>query len=176
MPPEPGVRLPSARPVFVPPRPTPNRISERPATPPPAPAQAPPEPELLREAQARVAALEAELAGAELMLRRAQSEAAALRKTVDEQAGRLEQQAARLAELEKRAQSASEQDDLTSIRGIGPAFERALKAHGVTRIAQIAAWQDEDVERIASLIKTRAERIHRDGWVSSARDLVASSP
>lgn len=63
------------------------------------------------------------------------------------------------------------EDDLKRLPGVGPAFERALKALGVRTFAQIAAWSDADVESIAPRIKTTAARIRRDDWIAGARKL-----
>lgn len=67
--------------------------------------------------------------------------------------------------------AANEEDDLKRIRGIGPAFERALKALGIRRYAQIAALRPKEIEAIAKQIRTSAERIRKDGWVERAREL-----
>jgi predicted flap endonuclease-1-like 5' DNA nuclease len=39
----------------------------------------------------------------------------------------------------------------------------------VTTFAQIAAWSDDDLERVATDIKVSAERIRREDWVGQAR-------
>jgi predicted flap endonuclease-1-like 5' DNA nuclease len=80
------------------------------------------------------------------------------------------------AELrEQRERSASLEQDLARVKcvsGIGPAFERALHAIGVTSFRQIAEWTPVDVERIAREIRTTPRRIQRDRWVEHARELV----
>lgn len=65
------------------------------------------------------------------------------------------------------------QEDLTDIRGLGPKAAATLKAEGVTSIAQIAAWTDEDVARFDQLINGRG-RITRDEWVPQARAIIAA--
>lgn len=62
-------------------------------------------------------------------------------------------------------------DDLKRISGIGPAFERALHAIGVTSFRQIAEWTPVELERIARDIRTTSRRILRDRWVEHAREL-----
>ena len=62
-------------------------------------------------------------------------------------------------------------DDLKLVKGIGPVLEKALKRHGIHQFAQIAAFTDEDIDRIASLINTAAKRIHTEQWVSAAAAL-----
>ncbi len=65
------------------------------------------------------------------------------------------------------------QEDLTEIRGLGPKAAATLKAEGVTSIAQIADWTDEDVARFDQLINGRG-RITRDEWVPQARAIIAA--
>jgi predicted flap endonuclease-1-like 5' DNA nuclease len=62
--------------------------------------------------------------------------------------------------------------DLKLVRGIGPKIEKLLKNHGVTKVADIAAWTDEDVERFAKKIGVNSARIRKDDWVGSAKRLV----
>lgn len=215
-----GVLTPSSRPVFVPPRPTPGRRAT--PLPPPSPSTRASGVDFrpsLAEASGvpsegstlRVASLEAELSGAEGLLRRAQAEVTALRRTVEEQRTRiteleeaerqlraqhereLEEQAQRFSQLEHELELVKEHagdaealvrgpdpsdrgDDLTLIRGIGPAFARALNEQGVTRISQIAGWKDEDLEDVAARMRIRPERIRRAGWVESAQELLRATP
>lgn len=72
---------------------------------------------------------------------------------------------------EARAHGAG--DDLKRVKGIGPKFEHALKAAGVTTLQQIADWTDSDVRAMAVRIGTSPERIARAGWIDGARRLVA---
>ncbi len=62
------------------------------------------------------------------------------------------------------------EDDLTAIKGLGPKAAEKLKAEGVTRLDQIAAWTKADIERFDALINGRG-RIARDGWVAQAKAL-----
>lgn len=84
---------------------------------------------------------------------------------------------ARVAELEAALAAAKvdarpEQVGLRRIRGIGPAYERALLGLGITRIAQIAALTQDDIVRIAPQIKAQPDRILRDDWVGQAERLL----
>jgi large subunit ribosomal protein L21 len=80
----------------------------------------------------------------------------------------------RVAELEQRpAVPAPGADELTRIRGIGPAFERALHAQGIHSLAQIAALQDADIAALAPVLRVRPERIARDDWRGQAAALLA---
>jgi predicted flap endonuclease-1-like 5' DNA nuclease len=60
---------------------------------------------------------------------------------------------------------------LRRIRGIGPAFQRALEELEVTRVQQVAAWSDADVAAFADKLRIRAERIYKDDWVGQAQQL-----
>jgi large subunit ribosomal protein L21 len=113
----------------------------------------------------------------------AASEATALRSRVaelDARAVELEAAAAevltlkaRVAELEAAPPARSEAaDDLRQIRGIGPAYARSLNALGIHSFAQVAAWTDADVTAIAEALKTRPDRIRRDGWIARAKELL----
>ncbi len=62
-------------------------------------------------------------------------------------------------------------DDLKQIKGIGPVLETALNQQGIHLFSQIAAFSDDDIERIASLINTAAKRIRRERWVAAAATL-----
>lgn len=64
-------------------------------------------------------------------------------------------------------------DDLTQIKGIGPAFARRLEANGITRFSQIAHWTDRDLERVARTLKVPPSRIRKSGWIESARALIS---
>ena len=60
-------------------------------------------------------------------------------------------------------------DDLTQLTGVGPAFATKLNEAGVTSFAQIAAWDDAEIERLdgeISGLKTKAEK---GDWVAEAK-------
>ncbi|HEY6555757.1 MAG TPA: hypothetical protein VI072_00735 [Polyangiaceae bacterium] len=67
----------------------------------------------------------------------------------------------------------SPQDNLKKIRGIGPKFERALKAAGLYTYAQIAALGDDGVRDLARALRISPDRIRREGWVERAQELKA---
>jgi len=58
---------------------------------------------------------------------------------------------------------------LRRIRGIGPAYQRALEQLGVTRVEQVAAWTERDVQSFAEKLKIRPDRITKEDWVAQAR-------
>lgn len=62
-----------------------------------------------------------------------------------------------------------EGDDLTRIKGLGPKISTALRALGVTRYAEIAAWTEEDVVRIDAQLGAFAGRATRDNWIEQAK-------
>jgi NADH-quinone oxidoreductase subunit E len=64
-------------------------------------------------------------------------------------------------------------DDLKRIRGIGPALERLLHAHGIFHFDQIAAWTPEEVAWLDENLEGFRGRVTRDGWVDKARALTA---
>jgi predicted flap endonuclease-1-like 5' DNA nuclease len=63
--------------------------------------------------------------------------------------------------------------ELTRIKGLGPKLAATLHGLGVTRIDQIAAWSDADIDRIDAQLGRFQGRIRRDEWVEQAR-LLAS--
>ncbi|MHA6288204.1 hypothetical protein [Maricaulis sp. CAU 1757] len=63
-------------------------------------------------------------------------------------------------------------DDLKKIKGLGPKAEAALKKGGVSRLADIAAWSDADIDRWDAEINGRG-RIRRDDWVGQAKQLTS---
>lgn len=65
--------------------------------------------------------------------------------------------------------SSDEGDDLTRIKGLGPKISTALRALGVTRYAEIAAWTEADVARIDAQLGAFAGRATRDNWIEQAK-------
>ena len=64
-------------------------------------------------------------------------------------------------------------DELTRIKGLGPKLAALLHTLGVTSFAQIAAWDEADIDRIDGQLGAFAGRIRRDGWVEQAKLLAA---
>ncbi|ANU07361.1 hypothetical protein [Paraurantiacibacter namhicola] len=71
------------------------------------------------------------------------------------------------------APTAAASDDLKRIKGVGPKLETMLKDMGVTSYAQIAAWDDAEIDRIDSQLGRFEGRIRRDNWTEQARFLAA---
>ena len=64
-------------------------------------------------------------------------------------------------------------DDLKRIKGVGPKLETLLGSLGVTSFSQIAAWDDDEIDRIDAQLGAFAGRIRRDDWPAQARYLAA---
>jgi small subunit ribosomal protein S2 len=67
---------------------------------------------------------------------------------------------------------AGKADDLKKIGGVCPALERKLNALCVTRYDQIAAFTDEEIEKVDAALATKG-RIAGDDWVGQAKTLAA---
>ena len=64
-------------------------------------------------------------------------------------------------------------DDLTRIRGIGPAITHRLSAAGVTTFDEIAARSPADLAALIGIAGLSAEQIARKDWVGQAQALAA---
>ncbi|MFT4013456.1 MAG: hypothetical protein QM682_08630 [Paracoccus sp. (in: a-proteobacteria)] len=62
-------------------------------------------------------------------------------------------------------------DDLRQIKGVGPKLSDWLHENGVTRFAQIAAWDAAQVADFAQRLGRMGGRIETDDWVGQARIL-----
>jgi len=71
------------------------------------------------------------------------------------------------------APAASPDDDLRRIKGVGPKLVTMLAEQGITSFAQIAAWDDGEIDRIDAQLGRFQGRIRRDDWVAQARLLAA---
>lgn len=65
--------------------------------------------------------------------------------------------------------SDSDGDDLRRIKGVGPKLVTLLHEQGVTSFAQVAAWNDADIDRIDAQLGRFQGRIRRDNWVEQAK-------
>ena len=79
--------------------------------------------------------------------------------------------------IEPKPQSApgiaAKADDLSLIKGLGPKLKAQLADLGITNFAQIAAWDDADIDRVDAQLGRFQGRIRRDDWVAQARLLAA---
>jgi len=64
-------------------------------------------------------------------------------------------------------------DNLKKIKGIGPKVEGLLNSLGITSYSQIAAWDDDEIDRVDAQLGAFAGRIRRDDWPAQARYLAA---
>ncbi len=64
-------------------------------------------------------------------------------------------------------------DDLGRIKGVGPKLVAILHELGVNSFAQIANWDEAEIDRIDAQLGRFEGRIRRDDWVEQARLLTA---
>lgn len=67
----------------------------------------------------------------------------------------------------------TEPDDLQKIKGIGPKIAGILKALGILRFEQIAAWTPENVAWVNEHLQFKG-RIEREEWIPQARALLSA--
>lgn len=63
-------------------------------------------------------------------------------------------------------------DDLTVIKGVGPALARQLNGLGVYKFSQIAGFSDEDLAWIDMNLPAPRGRCFRDDWAGQAKALL----
>jgi len=64
-------------------------------------------------------------------------------------------------------------DELLRIKGLGPKLADQLRTLGITSLAQIAAWDDVEIDRVDAQLGRFQGRIRRDNWVEQARLLIS---
>ena len=77
------------------------------------------------------------------------------------------------AKAAKPAPVSSIPENLELIKGLGPKLKAQLADLGITNFAQIAAWDDADIDRVDAQLGRFQGRIRRDDWVAQARLLAA---
>ncbi len=117
----------------------------------------------LGQAETRMADLEAASAAAAAEAESARATVATMEPTV-------------VAEPTVAAEPTITADELTAIRGIGAKMEAKLHDLGITSLHQIAAFTDDEIERVSAGIGAFPGRIGRDRWVEQAKDLVEKLP
>lgn len=66
----------------------------------------------------------------------------------------------------------SDADDLTVIKGIGPAVQKRLRSFGIMSLADLAAFDpDELIRKLSALQPTSATRVR--SWIEAAQDRTA---
>ncbi|WCT76861.1 hypothetical protein [Novosphingobium humi] len=78
-----------------------------------------------------------------------------------------------LAEAVAAQEAATQTDDLTRIKGLGPKLKARLAELGVVSFAQIAGWSEADIAAIDAQLGTFAGRATRDQWVAQAQFLAS---
>ena len=63
-------------------------------------------------------------------------------------------------------------DNLKKISGVGPVLEKKLNELGITQYAQVAAFSEEDIEKVDTELNFKG-RITRDNWMEQAKKLAA---
>ncbi len=114
---------------------------------------------------------QAALAGLRARLAELERETAAELQTLREQLAEARCASVGAPALAEPARAGKSAPGLRRIRGIGPAYQRALEALGITRVQQIAHWTESDLSAFADQLKIRAERIIKDDWIGQARSL-----
>ena len=61
-------------------------------------------------------------------------------------------------------------DDLTKLKGVGPAYAKKLNEAGITSFAQISALTPEGVSELEEKLNASG-RVERDGWIEQAKEL-----
>ena len=79
----------------------------------------------------------------------------------------------RLRELEELISRIAIQgpDDLTLVRGIGPAIRDLLVSEGITTFAALGSIDEATLDRIRAAVPVYPERIERDRWIEQAAAL-----
>jgi predicted flap endonuclease-1-like 5' DNA nuclease len=121
----------------------------------------------------RVEGLEVRAAAAEHRMMLVAAELARIRATAGGPGGDTADEATALgavAEIAARTAGThpAPSDDLTVVRGIGPAIERTLKGMGITSLHQIASLTPADVATVTAALGAFPGRIERDRWMESA--------
>lgn len=68
------------------------------------------------------------------------------------------------------AADAGTPDDLTALKGVGPAYAKKLNEAGITTFAQLASLTPEGVTELEEKLNA-AGRVERDGWIEQAKEL-----
>jgi len=64
-------------------------------------------------------------------------------------------------------------DDLTLLKGVGPAVEKTLNGLGIFHFDQISGWSEKNIDWVDQRLRFKG-RIVRDGWVDLANSLAKS--
>lgn len=134
-----------------------------------------------RDLESRVQVIDGELSSAKFRIRVLESEVGDKNKAIGALTQELDEAGSK-PKVEHRDWSdhpfvrpvepnSDERDDLTEIKGIGPAFQKKLNLLDIYTFRQISELDGESVERLAELIEVFPDRIHRDNWIGQATKL-----
>ena len=76
--------------------------------------------------------------------------------------------------VESRADTGTEDDDLTRIAGIGNGLAKVLRSMGIATFEDLSGIDDEAVGRLDQLVGGVRDRFERHDWPRAARDLQAA--
>ncbi len=62
---------------------------------------------------------------------------------------------------------------LVRIKGVGPKTAKHLLDAGVRSLADVAAWDEAALARVAKVLGKKPAQLEKAGWVESARELLA---
>ncbi len=79
----------------------------------------------------------------------------------------------RVVEIARRTAGDGEnpKDDLVEVHGIGEVISKMLYSMDITSFRQIARFEAEDIAIVSDALEVFPDRIERDDWMSSAREL-----
>ena len=62
-------------------------------------------------------------------------------------------------------------DDLERIHGVGPKIAKLLRSLDIVSFQQVADFTPSDIATVSEALETFPDRIERDNWMASAREL-----
>jgi predicted flap endonuclease-1-like 5' DNA nuclease len=86
---------------------------------------------------------------------------------------RREQAAVRPPSTRPPRKAESEPAGLRAIKGLGPKYQKQLGELGITTPAQLAAWTDADLDRVAAHLGMPRKKLEKLGWIAAAKAVVA---
>lgn len=69
-------------------------------------------------------------------------------------------------------QRSADDSEVTRIEGVSPMLATWLAEQGISRLDQIAAWDQADIARYAGMMGNNGHRIRSEDWVGQARTLI----
>lgn len=103
----------------------------------------------------------------------ASADTSAKQETQEETLARIQERAKEINFERIGVASPDEKNDLKVIKGIGPFIEKKLNSIGIYTYRQIAAFTEEDEDKVNEVIEFFPGRIRRDNWRGQSADLKA---